>query len=403
MKKKGIVILIISVVVIGISGYFIIPKILEGGLFSDEFFDPGTRYDWDRLDYMDVIFENESDIYTVNGAWSSTISCPWVMAHLGFDFAIINNSKVLAAAPGQVSDIRLMDWGTETENRYMIGVSIRFNDSIYVNYGFEPWTIDINDHEHQQRLIDVSVGDWVEIGQEIGRFLQIGHGAHIHFDVIEDDVRTRLDRYYSSAGYNRMMDLVHIWHPEWPYLCYDENTPLDYVNTTFSSILNINNVTKGYSNTTECPWGSIHLGFDFYFKNNRRIYSAAPGLVKSINVIDRGTGNDQYAINVTLQFNDEIQCEYIFELWTTNINDINAQLSDIFITEGEWIMLGWGIGDFHQVNIAYSHVHFAIREKGEYLPLTNYFSTTASNSMLNLVKTYNSSWNYWCYTGQPWP
>jgi len=45
MKKKGIVILIISVVVIGISGYFIIPKILEGDLFGDEFFDPGTRYD----------------------------------------------------------------------------------------------------------------------------------------------------------------------------------------------------------------------------------------------------------------------------------------------------------------------------------------------------------------------
>lgn len=43
MKKKGIAILIIIIVVIGISGYFIIPKILEGGLFGDDFFDPGTR------------------------------------------------------------------------------------------------------------------------------------------------------------------------------------------------------------------------------------------------------------------------------------------------------------------------------------------------------------------------
>jgi len=234
MKKKALIILLIIVVIIGISGFFLIPRILEDNLFGDDFFDPGTRYNWDRLDYMDVIFENESDIYTVNGAWSSTKSCPWVMAHLGFDFALNNNSKVQAAAPGQVTHIRLMDWGSETENRYMIGVEIRFNNSVYVNYGFEPWTTNLTDHEHQQRLINVSVGDWVEIGQEIGRFLKIGDGAHIHFDVIEDGVRTRLDRYYSLAGYNRMMDLVHLWHPEWPYLCYDETTPLDYVNTTFS-------------------------------------------------------------------------------------------------------------------------------------------------------------------------
>jgi len=398
MKKKALIILLIIVVIIGISGFFLIPRILEDNLFGDDFFDPGTRYNWDRLDYMDVIFENESDIYTVNGAWSSTKSCPWVMAHLGFDFALNNNSKVQAAAPGQVTHIRLMDWGSETENRYMIGVEIRFNNSVYVNYGFEPWTTNLTDHEHQQRLINVSVGDWVEIGQEIGRFLKIGDGAHIHFDVIEDGIRTRLDRYYSLAGYNRMMDLVHLWHPEWPYLCYDETTPLDYVNTTFSSMLNINDVQKGYSNTTECPWGSIHLGFDFYFKDNNRIYSAAPGLVKSINEINRGSGSDQYAINITVEFNDEIQCEYIFELWTNDVNDVDTQMAKIFITEGEWIMLGWGIADFHQANID-SHLHFAIREKGEYPPLTNYFSSVTSDIMLNLVKSYNSSWNYWCYTG----
>lgn len=350
---------------------------------------------------MDVIFENESDIYTVNGAWSSTISCPWVMAHLGFDFALINNSKVLATAPGQVSHIRLMDWGSETENRYMVGVSIRFNDTVYVNYGFEPWTININDHEHQQRLINVSVGDWVEIGQEIGRFLQIGHGAHIHFDVIEDDVRTRLDRYYSPAGYDRMMDLVHMWHPEWPYLCYDASTPLDYVNTTFSSKSQINAVTNAYSNTTDCPWGYVHEGFDFYFNLNQRFYSAAPGLVDTIYVIDRGSGLNRYAINITIKFNSDIQCEYILELYTDSLSEIMTQLSKIYITEGEWIMLGWGIGDFHYISAA-SHIHFAIRENSEYLPLDKYFSPTAYDLMMDLIHDKGLSWTYLCYIGQLW-
>ncbi|MFX0042134.1 MAG: M23 family metallopeptidase [Promethearchaeota archaeon] len=398
MKKKGIISLIIVAVVI-IAGLFIVPRILENPPWEEPFFDPGDRYEWDRLNYMDVIFENESDIYALNGAWSSTNSCPWARAHEGFDFSLYNNSKVLATAPGQVSIIREKDWGETTENRYMIEVTIRFNNSVYVNYNFEPWTNESSHHEHQKQLINCSVGDWIEIGQEIGRFLQVGPGAHIHFDVIEDDVRTRLDRYYSPAAYDRMMYLVHMWHPEWPHLCYDENSPLDYVNTTFNSRLDIHNVTRTYSNTTACPWGSVHLGFDFYFRNNERVYTAAPGLVKSIQIINSLEIITNYAINITIQFNDEIQCEYIFELWTSDINDVNTQLSNIYILPniGEWIMLGWPIGDFQQFD-PLGHVHFAIRENGDYPPICNYYTPAAYNIMMNLIHDYEPTWNL-CYTG----
>jgi hypothetical protein len=401
MNKKAIIVIII-IAIIAIPGAFFVYKLLEESPWSEEFFDPGDRYEWDKLDYMDIIYENESNIYAVNGAWSTINSCPWARAHEGFDFSFLNNSKVLAAAPGQVSIIREKDWGPATENRYMVEVTIRFNHTVYVNYNFEPWTNESYFHELQKSLINVSVGDWIEIGQEIARFLEIGEGAHIHFDVIENDVRTRLDRYYSPEAYEKMMDLVHIWHPEWPYLCYDENTPLNYVNTTFSSISNIHNVTKAYSNTTECPWHEVHKGFDFYYMNNRRIYSAAPGKVLSITEIDRGSGLNQYAINITIQFNSDIQCEYIFELFTSDHNDVITQLSNIYISEGEWIMLGWGIGDFQQYDPA-GHVHFAIREKGDYPPLDKYFSPTAYNIMMDLIHAYEPSWNYLCYIGQPYP
>ena len=103
------------------------------------------------------------------------------------------------------------------------------------------------------------------------------------------------------------------------------------------------------------------------------MYTAAPGLVKSIQVINSLEIITNYAINITIQFNDEIQCEYIFELWTSDINDINTQLSNIYIFDniGEWIMLGWPIGDFQQFD-PLGHVHFAIRENGDYPPLDNY-------------------------------
>ncbi len=71
MKKKGKISLIIVAVVI-IAGIIIVPRILEDPPWEEKFFKPGERYEWGHLDYMDVIFENESDIYTVNGAWSTT-------------------------------------------------------------------------------------------------------------------------------------------------------------------------------------------------------------------------------------------------------------------------------------------------------------------------------------------
>lgn len=401
MRKKGVIIFVIIAVLI-VAGIFIIAQVLKDSPWEEEFFDPGNRYQWNRLDYMDVIFENESDVGEIRGCWSSTMSCPWIQVHEGFDFAMKNNSKVLAAAPGQVSDIYYKEWINATQNKYMVEIVIRFNHTVYVSYNFEPWTTKVEDYEHQKRLIHVSVGDWVEIGQEIGRLLNISEdvydGGHIHFAVLENDISSRLDRYYSPEAYDRMMALVHQYHPEWPYLCYDDTTPLDYVNTTFISRDSIHDVQNAYSNTNDCPWGYVHKGFDFYFINNRRVYNAAPGFVKTLELIDRGEGINRYALNITMEFNDIISVEYIFEIWSNNINDYNTQLSKIYIEEGNWYMMGWPIGDFHQANSS-SYVHFAIRENGDYPPLDKYFGSIAHDIMMNLIHDYHPTWDYLCYTG----
>jgi len=198
-----------------------------------------------------------------------------------------------------------------------------------------------------------------------------------------------------------MMALVHQYHPEWPYLCYDDSTPLDYVNTSFISKGDIHTVQNAYSNTTDCPWGEVHKGFDFYFKDNERVYFAAPGFVKKIQLIDHGRDPDRYALNITARFNENISLEYIFEIWSSDINDYNNQLSKISIEEGNWYMMGWPLGDFHQVSLS-SHVHFAIRENGDYPPLDKYYGSAAYEIMMNLIHEYNPSWNYLCYIGQSW-
>ncbi|MFX1294912.1 MAG: hypothetical protein ACFFD2_08670, partial [Promethearchaeota archaeon] len=60
MKKIGIISLIIVAILI-IAGLLIVPRILDSPPWEEDFFDPGDRYEWDRLDYMGVIFENETD------------------------------------------------------------------------------------------------------------------------------------------------------------------------------------------------------------------------------------------------------------------------------------------------------------------------------------------------------
>ena len=404
MNKKALVVIII-IVIIAIPGVFFIFKFLEETPWSEDFFDPGERYIWDKLDYMDIIYENESDIYALNGAWASTNSCPWARLHEGFDFSLLNHSKVLAAAPGQVSIIREKDWGDTTENRYMVEITIRFNNTVFVNYNFEPWTNNSYYHELQKSLININVGDWVEIGQEIASFLQIGEGAHIHFDVIENDVRTRLDRYYSPEAYEKMMDLVHMWHPEWPYLCYDENTPLDYMMASFEFNWSISKVEKGYSNTPLCPWNETHLGFDFFFIDNAKVLAAAPGQVTVIECIDRGSGRqDRYALRLVLNFSQTLATEYLFEIWSDDYADYEQQLNQlqVEVKVGNWIPLAWDLGSFHKVNSS-AHVHFAVNENGSPAPICQYYSTDAYNKMMGLVKYHGLDWIKLCYLIYPIP
>ena len=226
MKKnvKYGIITIFLILIIGGAG-FTIYKILKdpefdlGDLLNK--FDNEGRYDDSVLDYMDVIYENQSDINAVNEAYSNTENCPWGFIHEGFDYFMNNDTAVLAAAPGEIMEIVYTDNGEGVDNRYWVALWIRFNKTVELGYGFESWTTNASDWENQKRMINVQEGDWVEQGQEIGKFLQVGGAAHIHFDVIENNERQCHTRYYSPEGYAEIMELIHYYHSDWDY-CYIE-------------------------------------------------------------------------------------------------------------------------------------------------------------------------------------
>ncbi|MEE9409424.1 MAG: M23 family metallopeptidase [Candidatus Heimdallarchaeota archaeon] len=211
MRKITIAVIIIVILGAGLGGTFLYFS------WNRLFFNAGDRYDSTNLDFMDVIYENRSDIYAFNEGYSESNACPWGFEHNGIDYFLVNNSKVLAAAPGRVIESSWREY--DSENRYHIGINIQYNRSLFVSYNFEPWTQIEADKDKQILMLKVQEGDWVEQGQEIARFLYVNEGAHIHFDVIEKNERTCPRKYFSPEGYIELIAMIKQFNPDWE-LCY---------------------------------------------------------------------------------------------------------------------------------------------------------------------------------------
>ncbi|MFX1536119.1 MAG: M23 family metallopeptidase [Promethearchaeota archaeon] len=222
MNRKLLVILgIVVIVIVGAAATILY---LTGNLDQLDItpsFDPGNRYDSTNLNYMDVIYESQSDIYAFREGYSASTNCPWGFVHKGIDYFLNNGSKVFAAAPGQVEEINWRDNGEGVVNRFFIGIVIRFNQTIRISYNFEPVTQDPLDKDRQLAMFNVEEGDWVAIGEEIATFLYISEGAHIDFSIYDANVDGGLcpQPFFSAEGYTEIMSLIHSYHPGWD-LCY---------------------------------------------------------------------------------------------------------------------------------------------------------------------------------------
>lgn len=183
---------------------------------GDPPFDAEGRYDSTVLNNMGVIYSNQSEITSWNEGYSESDACPWGFAHNGLDYFFYNNSQVIAAAPGLVIGIEIDYLPNSTV--YKVGVHIQFNDSVWLEYGFEG---DGNEtmRAQQVEMLDVEVGDWVTKGQHIGRFHSPSTGDHIHFGVYLNDEAICPRLVMGEDDYNEIMSLVHSFQPTWE-LCY---------------------------------------------------------------------------------------------------------------------------------------------------------------------------------------
>lgn len=208
---------VVGIIVLLIAGVGVVILLGQNDSGVDEPFDNGGRYDSTILNNMGVIYSDPSDIHAWNNGYSESDNCPWGYTHWGLDFIFLNDSAVIAAAPGIVQSIELAN--VEGTDFYKVGVQIRFNESVWISYSFEGLANVTSNRAQQAAMLGIEVGDWVSKGDGIGRFLRVGPYDHVDFVVYLNDEAICPRRVLGENEYTELMNLVHSFHPDWD-LCY---------------------------------------------------------------------------------------------------------------------------------------------------------------------------------------
>jgi murein DD-endopeptidase MepM/ murein hydrolase activator NlpD len=161
---------------------------------------------------------NNSDISSINEAFSSTSSAPWGFQHNGVDFFPTGNNKPFqAVASGTVDEVNL--WQNNISSNWQVNVRIKVNPTYIVEYAFEPFSTSQTDGNTQRANISVSVGQTVVQGDAIGNLFTVNPGAHVHFGLLQNSISICPETYFTVSAKDSVLGLIHKDHPTWN-MCY---------------------------------------------------------------------------------------------------------------------------------------------------------------------------------------
>jgi len=176
-----------------------------------------------------------------------------------------------------------------------------------------------------------------------------------------------------------------------------DSTTLTEMGVIYSNRTDNHDFRGGYSESTDCPWGAIHRGIDYFLINGSSVIAAAPGLVEEISVThDPANVNNQYMIHIRIRFNESISLGYVFEPFTNNSNDSDRQVSMLDIEEGDWVEKADQIGRLLSIQES-AHIDFTVYKDpvGMTCPRP-FFGETDYIEIMELVHTYQPTWDL-CY------
>lgn len=161
---------------------------------------------------------SNSDMASINEAFSSTSSAPWGFQHNGVDFFPAGNNKPFqAVASGTVEAVSL--WQNNLTSNWQVNVRIKVNPTYSVEYAFESFSASRTDGNTQLANISVSVGQIVTQGNTIGNLLTVNPGAHVHFTLLLNSISICPENYFTVSAKDSLLALIHKDHPTWN-MCY---------------------------------------------------------------------------------------------------------------------------------------------------------------------------------------
>ncbi len=163
-------------------------------------------------------YVNESDMASINEAYSSDNSAPWGFAHGGIDlFPSGNLEPFQAVFAGVVEDVRL--WPNDATRMWQVNVKISYNAEYAVYYAFEPFSTDPADGQIQLDNISVSIGQFVSQGDVIGNLYTVGEAAHVDFSLYRNGVVSCPEPYFTPEARDSIFRVLHIVWPN-ARMCY---------------------------------------------------------------------------------------------------------------------------------------------------------------------------------------
>ncbi len=163
-------------------------------------------------------YVNESDVSSVNEAYSNVSNSPWGFRHVGIDFMTKTDLVPVQAVTDGI--ITSLNTSKESEQQGWHTSICIGHDPYMVCYNFETFSPDQAVGDKQSANMLVKNGDRVRQGDLIGRLVHGGDGAHIDFGVSQQGKdRSCPEPYFTEEARASVMRLIHKEHPDWQ-MCY---------------------------------------------------------------------------------------------------------------------------------------------------------------------------------------
>lgn len=160
----------------------------------------------------------QSDMASINEAFSISNASPWGFEHRGIDFFPNGNLRPFrAVSSGVIDHVQL--WQLESTLNWQVSILLIYNDTYAVNYAFEPMTPSQADGQVQLDNIRVTVNQTVSQGDTIGFLYTAGNGAHVDFGLLQNWEGICPEPYFTPEARLSILSLIHV---VWPgaEMCY---------------------------------------------------------------------------------------------------------------------------------------------------------------------------------------